>query len=983
MRHLCSFLVALLAASLCFGQALVLPDNMKVLNCDPPSADFKFTKSSALGQLFYPGETVDLEFVFKKVDGIGPAYAIELQEITTRDPEARSKSMAGFTDTAGHAAIIATYGDPIVHKLDVKFDDAGVATVAVKNLPLPERFGTYAMVLTSGEKRVYLGSLARVPARREDGTVENTPVFGEGQFLHGPPEAVDRNVGIYSRMGIRGWRSELSWSETLDGDLRLGVYEALFASAKKYGMKIMVTLGGHPPHFRPFNVPTPAAHWRPNTGGYGGTGDWLCHPEFYPRYEKWVEEFCRYYWEDGKGGLWGLENYNEPWEGGGISGWARDMVQYREVQRLIARAARRVSPDIRILAASSIMNTEDKLYSDGSNEFDEYLDIFTDHYVVPSMCYGPLVAKAHGKESMETETWVVSTEYMLPNVVAQFMAAGQARIAPWHPRVLYDVVGDQPCPAPVVVATTVFNHFCTGKKFDKIVFRDHLPWVFQYGDDSDTDATLVMFGQLLNAFGNDPKERPFAQVEAVAGGTITIDNSDGLLKFFDLAGNPVHEGEAQVTLPMSFLPYYIKSAEGPVKAAERIKAAKVAGKRPVEILPIDFTEAVAPGAVLRVKLHNCLPQAISGTLAVTAPDGLKLESAEQAVELAGGETKTLEFRLAEAKAVPANSYPFSFKFASEAGDAEYAENLNSVVVKKKTIVVDGKLDDWNDIPGITVVAGVQAVDLAEKMRRPWLDLKEETPQGNLGEFKLAWDENYLYIMARYNDPTADDKKPLFSAVPEDHYFHSAASDQVEPYKTFIENFRKEHPNAKYKSFADVPFVWRSSPEQFIPFRRDRLHIALDVTDGWHDLENNWDRVTPKFSAYPDTDYEYSLYMGVDGEGNPANELWRHLAPGVPRIHDFPRQVKGERTTGVVSGATSFVSREGSVYTYELAIPKEELADLKLEPGTTFGLMVRGGNSQGPHVDYGLDKSATKINGLSLHPYWERSVDCGVRWVLGE
>ena len=50
-----------------------------------------------------------------------------------------------------------------------------------------------------------------------------------------------------------------------------------------------------------------------------------------------------------------------------------------------------------MLGASSIMNTEDKLYSDGGNEMNSEIDVFTDHYVVPRGCYGPMVARARGK----------------------------------------------------------------------------------------------------------------------------------------------------------------------------------------------------------------------------------------------------------------------------------------------------------------------------------------------------------------------------------------------------------------------------------------------------------------------------------------------------------------------------------------------------------------------------------------------------------
>ena len=185
-----------------------------------------------------------------------------------------------------------------------------------------------------------------------------------------------------------------------------------------------------------------------------------------------------------------------PWEGGGISGWARDMLTYRDLQRTIARAARSVDPRIKLLAASSMANTEDKLFPDGSKEFEQYIDIFTDHYVSPAMCYGPLVAQAHGKESMETETWFVNAEYQLPQAVAQFIASGQQRISPWHPRVLFDNVPggtDQTLmPSPVATATAALNHLMTGKKFVRIVFRQHLPWVFQFGADDDADALLVL-----------------------------------------------------------------------------------------------------------------------------------------------------------------------------------------------------------------------------------------------------------------------------------------------------------------------------------------------------------------------------------------------------------------------------------------------------------------------------------------------------------
>lgn len=974
-RGWCVLAVGVLGgAALAAEKSLVLPANMKALDCAMPGKENRFLGSSAPGQLFLPGEAVAVRLALARTD---EPLALEIQEITTRDPERRIEGTEGFTDTAGHAPLIGLEGKPIVHKLKVAFGDKPEAEVEVPKLPVPERLGTYALVLRRGKGRQFLGTVARVARPKPGGNLENTPVFGEAGFLDRPERFADR-AAAYQRMGVHGLRLEIGWNERKDGTYDWDRLDKYFAALESGGIQVMITLGAHPQWAWPFSPMQTPAVVRPTWDGnpYWGQCDWLCDPKLYPRYGTWIRAFCERYWRGGKGALWGIDNFNEPWEGGGISGWARDCLQYRAIQKLIAENAHAVDRRIKMCAASSIMNTEDKLYSDGSKEFDQFVDVFTDHYVVPSMCYGPMVAKARGKESVETETWFVNSEYLLPQGMCQFMAAGQLRLSPWHQRVLYDAVPgveDQyHVPTPVCAATAAFNAFVTGKRFEKIVFRDHLPWVFQFGKDDDPDALLVVFGQLMSIGGNDPRERVWWQVDSVPGGTMTIRNRDRLLKFFDLAGNPLYERQREVRLPMSIYPTYITCARGPKAAAARLKEAVIEGKRPVEILPRDFAARIGPGARLTVGLHNCLNRGITGTLAVKAPDGLALKAAAQVATIEAGETKLLDFELASATPNPLNAYPFAFAFTSDAGNADWQETLHAAIAPRGTKTIDGNLDDWRDVPGVTVVAKGEKAEITELLRRPWLELRDKAPDGSFAEFKLAWDERFLYLAARVNDPTPQSDLPSFAARDENAFFHSAASDQREPYKKFLE----KHPG---RSFAEVPYVYCNPPEAFIPFRRDRLHVALDVTDDWHDLAPTTDRVPYGFHAVPDTDYEYSLYLCEGGK----SEVWRHLAPGVPRIHDFPRQPRGARTTGLVPGAQHAVRLEGSVYTYELAIPREELAALKLAPGTRFGLMLRAGNNRGPHVDFGADKAVTKLNGLTLHPYWERSSNCGARWTLVE
>ena len=179
---------------------LVLEDNLKVLKAGAPDENYRFVGSNAPGQLFLPGEQPALKFDFAKGGDQGTVrdFAVEIQEITTRDPDARSKG--GFTDTSGNAPLIAVAGQATKVPLEVHFTDKPRAEFEVKNFPLPEKFGTYALILTRGEKRQFLATLARVPQPRADGSVDNVPIFGEGVLI----DHDGRRAEYYARDGSPG-----------------------------------------------------------------------------------------------------------------------------------------------------------------------------------------------------------------------------------------------------------------------------------------------------------------------------------------------------------------------------------------------------------------------------------------------------------------------------------------------------------------------------------------------------------------------------------------------------------------------------------------------------------------------------------------------------------------------------------------------------------------------------------------------------------
>ena len=63
-------------------------------------------------------------------------------------------------------------------------------------------------------------------------------------------------------------------------------------------------------------------------------------------------------------------------------------------------------------------------------------------------------------------------------------------------------------------------------------------------------------------------------------------------------------------------------------------------------------------------------------------------------------------------------------------------------------------------------------------------------------------------------------------------------------------------------------------------------------------------------CYEDTDYEYALNPVAPAFGG-GTEVWRLLAPGMPRKHFYPRQFKSAVDGGPVTGAKLIIKRDGN------------------------------------------------------------------------
>ena len=213
-----------------------------------------------------------------------------------------------------------------------------------------------------------------------------------------------------------------------------------------------------------------------------------------------------------------------------------------------------------------------------------------------------------------------------------------------------------------------FDEMASGKPFKGMAFTEHLPFAFQFGEDDDPDGVMVLIGRLETMDEGGGEALPWPQVNGMKGGRITIDNSDSLLEFHDIAGNVGHRDEKSVTLPLDTTPVFLKSAKGPAAIRERLRTAEIKGKRGIEISARDFASRVdADGTVFVVELRNRLNATLAGTLAIAEPKDIRLAYTVALVELAPGEAHEYEFPVASATPNAANSYRFQFSFLDASG----------------------------------------------------------------------------------------------------------------------------------------------------------------------------------------------------------------------------------------------------------------------------------------------------------------------------
>ena len=441
---------------------------------------------------------------------------------------------------------------------------------------------------------------------------------------------------------------------------------------------------------------------------------------------------------------------------------------------------------------------------------------------------------------------------------------------------------------PMASAVAALQNFIGNREFREILFRDGLPWVFVFDglEGREEDGTVVVVGDLTGLFGDSsmyPNLRSLdelqlknelrrllpdlkrgsadwnrlrdALAERFPERKINDDNfpaqakallavpwpfrdvtlelpADGNFALFDMYGNRLEPENGVYVLALDQRGHYLRST-GPGGFASllaALKQTKPAGLIAVDVVPRDFLEPVAPGTKLRVTLHNVTGQALTGTLSGRVGE-LKMKFPET-VTLAPFETREFELEILEGAPAPDNCYPLRLEFRAAGGAllAEVRDTMHVNLIAKRTIKVDGSLDEWGGVLPQIVSADPNAeLSIMEKAWLPFESFDAGKP-GGVAAVYTAYDQDYFYVAAKVADSTPDPGTLRFETRNDDEFFYPEISYKYDPARTFLYAIESESAASANRCGVELPDRKGERTAKCIRPVIERLRLELSLPE---------------------------------------------------------------------------------------------------------------------------------------------------------
>lgn len=941
------------------------------------------------GSIFHPGDVPELKFqIQNRTDApIKRTGKLELLAYGTRgipgdiwQPEVFAIGEVGATD------------------IEIDLAPKGYQNVTMK-LALPEKFGGYMAILDLGDAgRQQVAAMVR-------GMKPDVP---RTQF---PMQALDAiDPPILERMGIRAVRHGVPFSAPngrID-EARMQKLAREMDEFHKHGVTVVAQFGAGD-HPQPLGAPRP---WLDDKGvAKGRMSDHTWLPSVDPVFGEFVERIVREHgWP--KGPVTGVILFNEPWEGTSISGWQADMLRYREIFVTMAEATHRANAaantTVLVGGCDSSTNTWDKLFPDGDQML-KYLDFCSIHYqgMTAPVLYRLWNDRKVGNGRVliwDTESWVANSDDRLAGVVASNRAAGYDRslgvyignvvtidnhgIRP-RARVFEDsgearqrTLGIQAWPP--AAAMCAVQALIGDRPFREIVFNG-LPWVYRFDgmNQNPDDGTIVILGDLGGVF-SQPNTVLFRGVRSLAevaspardgspqpfrGATISIAAAPEYA-VRDFYGNPIAPVDGTFVVPLDARGFFLRADPTIAGSFEKLVAAvrngRIEGIEAVDLQALDFVEPIAETTPLRIRMKNVLNRPLTGELHVQIGD---VTATASGVSLAPHEQREIVVRVAGLKPAPDNRYRLTARYeTADAGASVMSDVMRVNLIERRTIAVDGKLDDWKDArPQVIEATGRGTQSITEQAWLPYVEFQAGA-EGGVASGYIAYDDTHFYFAAKVLDSTKHPGTVRFATRNDDDYFYPEVSTQKRPGGR-TEEVRWPEGVRRF-TYRKDPMLPSGNFPSF-----DNIQLAFNVIDPDRkpDTIPNLPGRMPGFVITPSTDYEYALNTVAEQCGG-GFEVWRLRVPGMPPKNFYPRQPK-HSLEGAVDAAKLVTRHDGATRITEVAIPWSEipLVKARLDAGEPIKFSFKVNNDTGgPALELGAERSITRQNNLSFHVEWRES-----------
>ena len=726
-------------------------------------------------------------------------------------------------------------------------------TQIVKITPtLPATFGAYAFVADLGANggRRFATSCVRTFAPNPE-------------RIQYPKMSLDDSVGaeVLKRLGVQAIRMSCGYVPTTDPSYpeQMRQLDAKLDEFAANNITVMLMFLSGP------QSPEPLGRGRPHLSDDGTMLDtkqdlaWL--PANDADFQKFVAAIGRKHgWPNGN--LTAVELWNEPWDGISISGWGADEPRFRELYTAMAQGveeARAGGAQILLAGCDSSTNTFDKLFADGKDTFLKWFDVCTIHYQgisAPTLFRQWIDRKGpNGRVKIwDTESWVANTDDRVATIVAMDRAAGYDRamgvfggdistenktavVLPDGTKKQADTFHAWSTAASVGAA----QHFIGERNFHELLFKNGLPWVMVFDGlrENPDDGTVVVIGDLKEECGDtalfrgvrgmaelkqktalreklaalpaDAPERAEIEKQLAApailsGASLTLQDPANEFILYDFYGNPVPENNHTIAVPLDQRGFFLraKGAKGSfARLTQAVAQARIEGYEPLDIVAHDLLGPVGSKPSLHLSLINILNRPVSGSLSISLGN-LKLDAPAK-LDFQSHETKEVLVPVMGGEATADNTYPLHFKFDAGAdGWSTHEENLHVNLIAKRTIRVDGNLDDWKGVlPEPVHATGNQGPSL---MEAAWLPFNKfsTTQKPGFATGYLAYDDKNFYFAAKIADNTPSPGTIRYATRNDDAYFYPPVAYEYDPLKTFLKKDETWSESLREKAALFLP-----------------------------------------------------------------------------------------------------------------------------------------------------------------------------------